>query len=362
MLWVIAFDTAGNKTILSRALRIDSNPPVVGWNIGNGAAISNLNVFGGPLSQSNRVSFQIVETNAPATNRFWNGNAWQSAAPNGSGPELNGGIAGASWNRGATALPSAAQLRNGTFTLVVRAFNASGTVVLNVIHVVKRSETRAPTISISSPLSGATFVSFPPISGTAFDGESAPGVAGSGVLRADFALQRLADGKYWNGNAWTGPTGLQAPATRMANGNASWMYGGALPSGAALQNGNYRLQAFALDIAGNRSAAATSNFSILKAAARVASPSSVALSTITAKPDGTIRLTFTGALGASAGDASNYIVSDGAISIQTIAQPNASTVEFGIGALQSGTRISVAYDIEDSQGRAVQGTANVAVR
>ncbi|HEX8549963.1 MAG TPA: hypothetical protein VF681_00270 [Abditibacteriaceae bacterium] len=175
-------------------------------------------------------------------------------------------------------------------------------------------------------------------------------------------LRRSSDQKFWNGSTW----GSSAPlATEFASDGTTWRMTKILPTGSNLLDGQYYIAAVPYDSKGQKGVAASRVFTLRQATAATAtSTSNTQLSSASATSSGSIRLTFTTALNASATNPANYSVSaDGvAVAVESVQQINTSTVEISVGALTAGQRVTVSYNVQDAQGRAVAGQANVVVR
>ncbi|HEX8551164.1 MAG TPA: Ig-like domain-containing protein [Abditibacteriaceae bacterium] len=258
-LFVVASDTAGNKTTLQRAIRIDKNPPTVAWSpLTNGQTVTDLTNIGGSIALASRVQFQIIEQNAPATNRFWNGSAWQNANADGTGPFLSGAMSGSTWNRGTTVLPTAAQLRIGAYRLVVRATNSFGTSVEASIGVSRIAvDIIAPTLVFVTPANLSAVNTLTILSGTVADN-----AGGSGVTSVSVQMRRASDGRYWNGTSWSTTSATIAAKMGVSPGDTpTWRLTDKLPIGTNLIETQYNLFAKPRDAAGNIGQAVAHSFS-----------------------------------------------------------------------------------------------------
>jgi len=107
-------------------------------------------------------------------------------------------------------------------------------------------DTVPPTVSILKPVARSVSAAWPVMNGLASDAER--------VTRVTVRLQRLSDGRFWNGSAWAGAadTRIAFNATLRTEGkNVRWSVAIAPPT-AQSQSGSYRLIANAFDAAGNR--------------------------------------------------------------------------------------------------------------
>ncbi|HEX8550340.1 MAG TPA: choice-of-anchor Q domain-containing protein [Abditibacteriaceae bacterium] len=278
---------------------------------------------------------------------FWNGDAWSTTAT----VKLAATLTGTSWTRNA-GLPSGASLLPGSYVAYAYATDKAGNVRSTYnAFIVDRT---LPNIAITTPANGATVTSLPSASGTTSDNSG-----GSGIARVQVALRRNSDKAFWNGEGWAVTATVRLPATFSGT---AWTKSGGLPSGANLVNGTYGFYAFATDKAGNTQGIYNS-FTVNTSGAQAAA-SPVTLSSASANADGTIRLVFTGELAATAADTENYtLVQNGAeIDVAGAQQSSASTVVLNSKALTTGQRLEVGYNLQDTQGRNVSGTASVLVR
>jgi hypothetical protein len=152
---------------------------------------------------------------------YWNGSAWTSTMT-----ELPvTGIANWTYN-----MPSLTDGRY-VFEALARDYVGNATYTGWITFYI---DTKAPTVTVTSPTQNAVYASITQASGTATD--TAPGVASVWGR-----LHRNSDNTYWNGSAWT--TGLADVA---ATGTANWTF--KFP---ALSNGTYWFQPSARDYVGN---------------------------------------------------------------------------------------------------------------
>ncbi|HEX8551233.1 MAG TPA: S8 family serine peptidase [Abditibacteriaceae bacterium] len=257
---------------------------------------------------------------------------------------------------------------NGNYTLT-NLYNAKYTVTPSLAGAFFAPASRYLQLA-GADLTGINFTAMPPVlistpakNSTRSSLASANGTASSSVgsvASVQLLLYRFANGStpagYWTGGT-TWSASYSAPALRTATGTASWSL--AMP---ALANTKYRLQARGVTATGT-GPWDTTEF-IINAAGSTATASSVALSSASASADGTIRLTFTGALGDSAADVARYSVDDGAIAVESAAvESNAVTLSTD-AVFTAGQSIVVTWNsLQDSSGRAVaDGTARITVR
>ena len=350
-----AYDAANNGTSATSNFILDSVAPTVAIAApGRDAVIAALPSISGTASDNTGISRVDLFLQRRSDNKFWNGTTWTFSTPIST---VLSGAAPKQWIRN-TALPAGANLANGLYFLAARAYDVAGNGTSATLNFTV--DALAPTVAVSSPALGSTVSSLASVSGTTSDNSSSG--AGSGVVRVDFFMRRDADNRWWNGGAWVATGVPLATSLAPISGGQSWSISGLLPKGANLLDGTYLIGATSFDRAGNsRNVNGTIT---LRRTTTVAAPSDMELSNASAKGDGTIRLTFTGALGAGTSDAANFsVIQNSTVSeIVGVQQPNASEVVLVCDALVSGARVSVHYDLRDSQGRSIEGTATVVVK
>ena len=347
--------TPAANTVYTANFRVvsDVRPTISFRTPTNGTAVNALSAVRG-IAQSGISDASIARVylylQRRSDNKFWNGTTWTTSTPlatdlNGYGPR--------NWSR-TTGLPAGAALPEGAYFMAARAYDTSGNAMSATLNFTV--DKMSPTVAVTSPAFGSTVSSFNSVSGTTSDN------GGSGVVRVEFFMRRNADNKWWNGSAWVATGFPLATTLAPISGGQSWRVSSPLPVGANLVDGTYLIGATTFDRVGN-ARNINGNFTLRRPGAEV-SPSSIQLSSASAKADGTIKLTFTGALNASASDAANYTITSNeqAVAIASVSQPQQSTVEFDCTQLAVGARVSISYDIEDAQGRTVSGTANVVVK
>jgi hypothetical protein len=155
---------------------------------------------------------------------FWNGTAWTSSSVFVNATGLS------SWSY---TLPS---LSTGAYTITPQARDKAGNLTTGA-GVTFVMDTVAPQVSITSPQNGQEFRVTPGVTGTASDAQSR-------VTLVEVRVQRLSDGLYWNGSAWT-----SSQTFVRASGTSNWTF--ALP---ALSTARYKLTARAYDAADNSGA------------------------------------------------------------------------------------------------------------
>lgn len=134
----------------------------------------------------------------------------------------------------------------GRYRLTARAFDFSGQSVSNTIHV--SVDNTAPAVAITDPLEGAFVSELRSIGGTAADE-----VNGSGLERVSVVIQRRRDFAAWDGSGWN-PLGAGSLLPAVAFGGI-WLRVIGLPAPVDLEEGDYTIQAYAVDRAGNTTVA-----------------------------------------------------------------------------------------------------------
>lgn len=249
----------------------------------------------------------------------------------------------------------------GNFANIATPFTA----VINPDHALLHVVPNLLSATVETPSTHSTVAALPSISGRAL-GASRGSVSG----RIDLYIQRtVTPVQYWTGAAWS-TTLTPLPTTFSLDGTA-WSNTGALPAGADLADGSYTLIAKPYNYDGRNGVTGVSTITIranAPKAAPIATKSPVVLSSATAQTDGSIQLTFTGALNASARSPINYSLSpdgvtEGAtLEIVSVQQPAPSTVQLTVEGLSRGARIEVAYDLQDTAGRSIRGAAGITVK
>ena len=164
---------------------------------------------------------------------FWaGGTTWTSSY----GPNNERPATGTSdWN---LSLPF---LQNGRYTLRMTATDGAGNRAITTTTVFSVDNT-APTMAITTPISGRTLSGLSSVSGTVMDS-----AGGSGIDFVTVQIRRGFDGAYWNGSAWIfGAVNLST----LINGT-TWARTGGMPTGFNFVAGSYTVTALAKDKAGN---------------------------------------------------------------------------------------------------------------
>ncbi len=201
----------------------------------------------GTISETGGVFFHIEEDNGLfGTPRYWNGFAWISDryAP---GVLMNAIVSGGTWTPAPHLnLPSAANLRNGNYRVVVRATDNAGNTTTNSITLVRsaNAESVPPVASITAPAHNATIAGFHALTGTASDPQPGSGLTGAVTLTI------RNNGDYWSGTAWLStPAQVNVPIQSDGTWNCNL-----LPAGPNFRTGVFTVRAQAFDWAGNVSA------------------------------------------------------------------------------------------------------------
>ncbi len=219
-------------------------------------------------------------------------------------------------------------------------------------------DSKAPQVTFVSPTNSSTLSSLNTVSSRAVDA-----AGGTGVARVEYVLRRLGDGRYWNGRGWgTSPVLLNSEAL-----SSHWTRRTALPTGGNLPTGSYRLQAVAVDRAGNRG---ISQITVnIARPVNVARTPAVKLSSATLNSsESTIALNFTGGLAAdSATELARYYVEvDGvAVPVESVfyqAALHRLTVELAPDVLRRGSRVLVRWKMRDTAANPLNGQTELIVR
>jgi Bacterial Ig domain len=134
----------------------------------------------------------------------------------------------------------------GDFSTVTNTFVNAGTYFSTVklvdsLVVQTTADAALPTVSFTTPASGAIVTSLPSVSGIAADSPS-------GLTKVQLRIKRVSDNLYWNGSIWR--AGSVYMITTLTNG--VWTRTSSLPAGANLAPGSYQLTALATDKANNQ--------------------------------------------------------------------------------------------------------------
>jgi hypothetical protein len=271
--------------------------------------------------------------------------------------------AGTNLPSGTTNLPS------GTYQAFAYAYDKAGNYKSSAVNTFLVDTVVPTSVVVTTPANAGTVATLSAISGT-----SADNAGGSGLGKVDAYLRRTVNGayQYWanRSGVWGWGTSATPIPTTLAT-NGAWSVsntspaGTNLPSGTTnLPSGTYQAFAYAYDKANNSKLSAINTFSVKAGGAQAqAETSPVALSSASAKADGTIQLVFTGALNRSALNVGNYAASqNNAVEIVSVQQPDATTVVLSTNELATGQPLDVAYNVQDAQGRTLSGTAKIIVR
>lgn len=179
-----------------------------------------------------------------ADGKHWNGFGWVDGHAH-----LSVTLSGTTWSK-RTGLPLDKDLEAGKYHIEVQSFDKNYNRAFQEIEV---NVPEAPTISISKPLNGATVNALTTVAGAAKspDGEA---------LTITYKLQRLSDGRYFNGSTWAISHPDVAP-TFTATFDATtgiWSSSTNLPTASQMTSGAYRLIALATTPIGRRDSAVSS--------------------------------------------------------------------------------------------------------
>lgn len=316
----------------------------------NNAVVKSLAAVSGTAADDVRVTRVALYIRRKSDGKFWNGSTWTTAIS--LTTTLSGSGKSITWVRN-SALPSGANLPAGIYELTAWAFDAQGNKLSTFSTF--RADGALPVVTLKSPVSRSVVNSFTSVTGTTSVGPNAPA-----IKTVILAVRRVSDLKYWSGTAWN--TTVTWHNAVLGSGGATWSFTG-LPKGTNLVDGDYYLVAYATDMVGNKSVASASQFT-LRRTAGVAEDSPIRLSTVSASADGTIRLVFTGPLNGTATDLTNYtLAQDGvALELQSAQQTSGTSITLTAGELTAGSHVTVDYNLSDTQGRAVTGSATAMVR
>jgi hypothetical protein len=188
---------------------ISSRNPVFSW------------AFSDPDARDTQGAYRILVASSPANLAADNGDIWDSGKVPSSaqsvtyaGPELTSGL---------------------TYYWKVKTWDNHGIEGPYCEVQTFTTDFIPPTSSIITPVDKAILNSLMEISGIASDP--------SGIQRVEVLIQRLSDGKYWDGSSWRfGEAWLLATST------TSWTYDS---SGVSWSDGDYKIRSKAIDNAGN---------------------------------------------------------------------------------------------------------------
>ena len=137
----------------------------------------------------------------------------------------------------------------------------------------------------------------------AFSGSVADNASGAGLNAnsTTFTLERVSDGKFWDGTQFKNGATILAATNSSTSGGAStgWTSNVTLPSWAAQSDGDYRVVATATDAAGNSFTGASSTFTLDNTAPGTASVTTPANGSAFRAP--TVPASFSGSVADNAG-------------------------------------------------------------
>lgn len=144
-------------------------------------------------------------------------------------------------------LPSGAQLTETFYNIYVGATDAQGNLGSDSTRIV--IDLSAPSVSFTQPVDGAAVTTLTAIAGIATDnGPNGPNNP-AGVTAVNLTIRRISDGLYFNGSGFSS-TRSNLSATLDAT-TGTFRFTSEELSGLELQDGQYRLEATATDVAGN---------------------------------------------------------------------------------------------------------------
>lgn len=210
------------------------------------AARSNLNAIRGTAADNSGpggVARVVVFIQCNSDKKYWTGTTWGAMTPLSTILTNNA----TQWAR-LSSNPTGANLIDGLYTIQARAYDLSGNQSALATTTTRIDQT-APSVTITTPMQGASLVVLPVLRGTAADNSG-----GSGINRVELLLQRSSDHQYWTGQAWSA-TATILPVVYKAG---KWSRYDQLTGGgdvADLANCQYLIIARAYDQAGNVSRA-----------------------------------------------------------------------------------------------------------
>jgi hypothetical protein len=142
-------------------------------------------------------------------------------------------------------------LAEGKYYVIATAKDKANNTASTATIIFWRDTIVPATATITSPVHNTTVENLNSATGSATD-------AGSGIVRVDLRIKKLADNTYWNGSGWVVDV---INLTTVINGS-TWSrtngVGTSMPTGALLPDGLYTLTAYAYDRANlNRAAVST---------------------------------------------------------------------------------------------------------
>ena len=228
-------------TTASYAVVNSVKPVVAVLTPANNAALKSLGAVTGTASEPASgvgLSYVRVVITRASDGLRWNGTAWVNQEYG-----LQTALSGGNWTCNAP-MPFGTNLLDGSYAVKAVAYDflnntaiATNTVLIDGL---------SPTVTITSPLNGATLSSWTKVTGTAVDRNG-----GSGLEHVALVITRASDGAQWNGWVWlTTPTGIPTTLSAGTFSAVNTAVPG-IPTGTNLAAGSYTIKAVAYDVAGN---------------------------------------------------------------------------------------------------------------
>ena len=248
---VRASDPLGNQSQSDSVVLIDDNAPpqVMVLTPPHNGFVSSLTAISGTATDLSGIQPGSVDLTIyqDSTGDFWNGSDWVGTITT-----LHASLSGNTWTYNTP--PSGTKLSGGLYYVSVHARDYAGTLsaaVTGVNQTSFRVDLDPPTVTIDTPLDGATITGLPSIAGLANDAH--------GISQVRLYLYRYEDGKFWDSSSWGGG-GSAILATQASGGTWNSLLAANLPvpgpnANTALTNGTYNIIAFAVDTAGNQTRA-----------------------------------------------------------------------------------------------------------
>ena len=238
----------------------------------DGSIVANLSASGTALDNQGGCGIARIEYDVErlVDNKHWNGFGWVDGESN-----LTVISNGDSWKK-VNGLPVDKDLDAGAYRIKVEAFDQTFNQDTDSVTVVVPE---APVISITKPLNGAVLAELPSVEGTAKD-------PAQGNLTISYKVQRLSDGRYFNGSTWIISHPDVAPNFQATYNSTTglWSSTSNLPTPNQLISGAYRVIATAATDIG-RTASAVSSFLVDRGAPFVAYTKPVAGGSINSLSD-----------------------------------------------------------------------------
>jgi hypothetical protein len=244
---VFAADNVDNASRQTINFSIDAQPPTIALEgpafstALNGRITNNPQAWGTASDGAGLVQAVRARVQRTTDNLFWNGNSWVPQ------PTILTAAGTSNW---VLPLPHA----DGIYNLEVWSVDSGGnspTPLRENILV----DVSAPTVAVQLPGNGAIRSTLNEIAGNSADNLS-------GVQFVRFSLQRLSDGRRWNGTQWSDELpGVLDVSPGQPQTTYAWSKNQGLPDG-DLTPGEYEIVASATDVVGNSATSSPVRFSI----------------------------------------------------------------------------------------------------